>query len=244
MAQSANNTNCPFNLENCPFNAKAVCITAFLPPKSALEFGIIGESEKKEDAELKISVGVYHSDGSILYILNFTDPLKALRYAYVLKEREECPISKYSMELLKSAVKAKKTKEDKSEPQPEPTSEPVSEPIKEESTPEPTEKKEEQKAEEKPKRKAKKNPSMQKQYEEMKKKHPDAVLLFRVGDFYEVFDDDAVKAADILGITLTSRKEGKTIRKLAGFPNDALDTYLPKLVRAGERVAICEQLRG
>lgn len=240
MAQSANITNCPFNLENCPFNAKAVCITAFLPPKSALEFGIIGESEKKEDAELKISVGVYHSDGSILYILNFTDPLKALRYAYVLKEREECPISKYSMELLKSAVKAQKANAEKAEP----ASEPVPEPVKEESTPKPAEKKEEQKAEEKPKHKGKKNPSMKKQYEEMKKKHPDAVLLFRVGDFYEVFDDDAVKASDILGITLTSRKEGKTIRKLAGFPHHSLDTYLPKLVRAGERVAICEQLRG
>lgn len=240
MAQSVNNTNCPLYLANCPFDSKAVCITAFIAPKSIIECGMLDDSTRKEDAEFKISVGVYHSDGSILYIQNFSDPLKAMRYAYMLKEREECPISKYSMELLKSAVKAIKAKAEKSEPQPEPASEPV----KLESTPEPTEKKEEQKAEEKPKRKAKKNPSMQKQYEEMKKKHPDAVLLFRVGDFYEVFDDDAVKASDILGITLTSRKEGKTIRKLAGFPNDALDTYLPKLVRAGERVAICEQLRG
>ena len=81
------------------------------------------------------------------------------------------------------------------------------------------------------------------QYEEMKKKHPDAILLFRVGDFYETFGKDAVEASEVLGITLTRRMNGKadTI-ELAGFPHHALDTYLPKLVRAGKRVAICEQL--
>lgn len=82
-----------------------------------------------------------------------------------------------------------------------------------------------------------------KQYFEMKKKHPDAVLLFRVGDFYETFSDDAVEASRILGITLTRRANGSAQSvELAGFPHHALDTYLPKLVRAGKRVAICEQL--
>ena len=81
------------------------------------------------------------------------------------------------------------------------------------------------------------------QYREMKKKHPDAILLFRVGDFYEIFGEDAVKASEILGITLTRRLNGPTHSiELAGFPHHALDTYLPKLVRAGQRVAICEQL--
>ena len=81
------------------------------------------------------------------------------------------------------------------------------------------------------------------QYREMKKKHPDAILLFRVGDFYEIFGEDAVKASEILGITLTRRLNGPTRSiELAGFPHHALDTYLPKLVRAGQRVAICEQL--
>lgn len=81
------------------------------------------------------------------------------------------------------------------------------------------------------------------QYVEMKKKHPDAILLFRVGDFYETFSDDAVTASEILGITLTRRANGKAAYvELAGFPHHALDTYLPKLVRAGKRVAICEQL--
>lgn len=82
-----------------------------------------------------------------------------------------------------------------------------------------------------------------KQYAEMKTKHPDAVLLFRVGDFYETFCEDAITASEILGITLTRRANGAAqYVELAGFPHHALDTYLPKLVRAGKRVAICEQL--
>lgn len=82
-----------------------------------------------------------------------------------------------------------------------------------------------------------------KQYFEMKSKHPDAVLLFRVGDFYETFSEDAITASEILGITLTRRANGAASSvELAGFPHHALDTYLPKLVRAGKRVAICEQL--
>lgn len=81
------------------------------------------------------------------------------------------------------------------------------------------------------------------QYVEMKKKHPDAILLFRVGDFYETFSEDAIDASKILGITLTRRANGKAAYvELAGFPHHALDTYLPRLVRAGRRVAICEQL--
>ncbi len=84
---------------------------------------------------------------------------------------------------------------------------------------------------------------LMKQYYNIKEKHPDAVLLFRVGDFYETFGDDAIKAAGILGITLTRRANGAaSYVELAGFPHHALDTYLPKLVRAGQRVAICEQL--
>ena len=82
-----------------------------------------------------------------------------------------------------------------------------------------------------------------KQYYDIKAKHGDAILLFRVGDFYETFSDDAIKTSRILGITLTKRANGSaSYVELAGFPFHALDTYLPKLVRAGERVAICEQL--
>lgn len=82
-----------------------------------------------------------------------------------------------------------------------------------------------------------------KQYAGIKAKHPDAILLFRVGDFYETFGEDAIKTSEILGITLTRRANGSaSFVELAGFPYHAIDTYLPKLVRAGQRVAICEQL--
>lgn len=89
-------------------------------------------------------------------------------------------------------------------------------------------------------------PPIIKQYNDLKQKHPDALLLFRCGDFYETYKEDAVKASNILGLTLTKHskrmdEEGKPL-KMAGFPYHALDTYLPKLIRAGERVAICDQL--
>lgn len=84
---------------------------------------------------------------------------------------------------------------------------------------------------------------LMKQYFDIKSKHPDAILLFRCGDFYETFSTDAIKASEILGITLTRRANGSARSvELAGFPHHALDTYLPKLVRAGMRVAICDQL--
>ena len=89
--------------------------------------------------------------------------------------------------------------------------------------------------------KAKETPLMQ-QYNRFKAQHPDAILLFRVGDFYETYGDDAVTSSKILGITLTKHGKGLTQTQLAGFPHHALDVYLPKLVRAGMRVAICEQL--
>lgn len=82
-------------------------------------------------------------------------------------------------------------------------------------------------------------PPLLDQYKQMKVKHPDAILLFRVGDFYEIFGEDAVLASEILKITLTRR----TGVELAGFPHYALDKYLPQLVRSGKRVAICEQLQ-
>jgi len=84
---------------------------------------------------------------------------------------------------------------------------------------------------------------LMKQYNDIKGKYPDAILLFRVGDFYETFGEDAIKAAQILGITLTKRANGSASHiELAGFPHHSVDTYLPKLVRAGYRVAICDQL--
>jgi len=84
---------------------------------------------------------------------------------------------------------------------------------------------------------------MMMQHKAIKQKYPDAILLFRVGDFYETFGEDAIKASAVLGITLTKRNSGDAASmELAGFPHHALDTYLHKLVKAGHRVAICDQL--
>ena len=99
---------------------------------------------------------------------------------------------------------------------------------------------EKEKTQRKQKEDTKVSPIM-KQWEELKAKHPDALLLFRVGDFYEMYEQDAKRGAEVLGITLTKRNGSKD-SYLAGFPHHALDTYLPKLIRAGERVAICDQL--
>ncbi len=79
-----------------------------------------------------------------------------------------------------------------------------------------------------------------KQFTELKDKHPDSLLLFRCGDFYESYQEDAESASRILGITLTKDKEGD---RLAGFPHFALDTYLPRLIRAGHRLAICDEIK-
>jgi len=92
------------------------------------------------------------------------------------------------------------------------------------------------------KKKEKKISPLMVQFNAIKTKHPGALLLFRVGDFYETFGEDAIKASRILGIVLTARNNGDSKIELAGFPHHSLDTYLPKLVRAGERVAICDQL--
>ncbi len=90
--------------------------------------------------------------------------------------------------------------------------------------------------------KEKKVTPLMKQYNTIKTKYPDAMLLFRVGDFYETFGDDAIKASQVLGITLTNRNNGGEKTELAGFPHHSINTYLPKLVKAGMRVAICDQL--
>ena len=114
--------------------------------------------------------------------------------------------------------------------------------IREEEKTDPVEKKEEQKGKQKEEKEAKtKDSPMMKQWKELKAKHPEALLLFRVGDFYEMYEQDAKRGAEVLGITLTKRN-GTKDSFIAGFPHHALDTYLPKLIRAGERVAICDQL--
>ena len=84
------------------------------------------------------------------------------------------------------------------------------------------------------------NDKISNEYFEMKAKHPDAVILYRFGDFYEAYGDDAKAVSEVLGITLTRRNARDITAQIAGFPHHALDSYLPKLIRAGKRVAICD----
>lgn len=248
MTQTATTTASAANL----FAAAAtlpnpVCVTAFIAPQSLIELSLYADGTKavaegEAVAPAVISVGTYMSDRSIWHICNFTNAANALNYAFMLKG-ENCPISKNAMALIQAEIKrtgaistrAKAHQEAKARQEVE---------AKANAEQEAKEKAEAEEAA-KPKQivEAITTAPLIEQYEEMKKKHPDAVLLFRCGDFYECFGDDAKTASDVLGITLTTRANGSAEKiYLAGFPHHALDTYLPKLVRAGHRVAICEQL--
>ena len=144
----------------------------------------------------------------------FSEALKALRYAFILRKRTGAVIPKAIYNKLMAEVKASQPQEPSAAPEQEqPTAEVVGE-----ASP------------------------LARQYGEMKAKHPDAILLFRVGDFYESFGDDAVAVSEILGIVLTRTQAKDITERQAAFPAHSLDSYLPRLVRAGKRVAICDGL--
>ena len=143
----------------------------------------------------------------------FAQPIKALRYAFLLRKRSGAILPKAIYTKLMADVSASKSQAEPSAAQ--------------ESAPE---------AEQ-----AQEPSALAKAYESMKAKHPDAILLFRCGDFYEAFGEDAKAVSEVLGITLTRRNAKDITAQMAGFPHHALDSYLPKLVRAGKRVAICDE---
>ena len=167
----------------------------------------------------------------------FYQPLKALRYAFMLRKRGGGFIPKAIYNKLLAAVKAAKpapapeAEQGESAPVPERAAE--STPAPEEAQPEQQEPATEAVGEASP---------LARQYSEMKAKHPDAILLFRVGDFYESFGPDAQAVSEILGLVLTRTAAQDITREQAAFPAHALDSYLPRLVRAGKRVAICDGL--
>lgn len=225
------------NLFSAATTPSPVCVTAFIAPQSLIELNIYadGQADAAKAAAI-ISVGTYMSDRTISHIVNFRNAANALNYAFLLKSAD-CPISKNAFALLQAEIKRTGAVSSRAKARKAAIAEAEAEA------------KANAEAEAKApaaasRRKAKsitRTPLME-QYEEMKSKHPDAILLFRVGDFYEIFGEDAATASDVLGITLTRRANGKNdYIPLAGFPHHALDTYLPKLVRAGHRVAICEQ---
>lgn len=179
----------------------------------------------------RLSVGIYHmAERTITESVNFTNAANALNYAFLLKKRHGIIISRRAFDLILWEIKRTGAISNRAKARAEAKQKAVSE-DKNAAAPQVD------------KIEAANSTPLMKQYMEMKKKHPDAILLFRVGDFYEIFGEDAVIASDVLGITLTRRTNGKKSSiELAGFPHHALDMYLPKLVRAGHRVAICEQL--
>lgn len=186
-----------------------------------------------------IAVSLYEIQNSTEeYVCYFSNAANALNYAFLLKKRHNRPIAKRAMELIMwevrrtNAVSTRAQLRAAAKMEPQPSEDNVS--TSQESVP--------HAQEESVVNEVISDASPMSQFKKLKKKHPDAVLLMRVGDFYECFAEDAEVAADILGITLTRRKKGKESIALAGFPHHALDTYLPKLVRAGKRVAICEPL--
>lgn len=178
-------------------------------------------------------VKVEGMDGKLDCKMNFHEPLKAMRYMFLLSKRLELQIDSIQLAALSLAYQRAKEAEQKAvedanaalaevgEAEQAPEEEPAQqvesvEPAPEEPSP------------------------IIKQFDELKAKHPEAVLLFRCGDFYESYREDAEVLAQVLGITLTKRSSDKLA--MAGFPYHALDTYLPKLIRAGKRVAICDQI--
>lgn len=208
-----------------------VCVTAFIAPQSLIVQSPYAETPTTTAAI--VSVGVYMSDRSIGRICNFTNAANALNYAFLLKTGANCPISKNAFALLTAEIKRTGAVSTRAQARANAKAETKAE----------AEAKAEDEAKNTPILETVSGSPLYKQYAEMKKKHPDAVILFRCGDFYETFAEDAQTASEVLGITLTTRANGKDRRIfLAGFPHHALDTYLPKLVRAGHRVAICEQL--
>ena len=144
-------------------------------------------------------------------------PLKALRYAFILRKRTGAVIPKAIYNKLMAEVKASQPQPQEASAAPEQESQPTAEVVGEASP-------------------------LARQWVEMKAKHPDAILLFRVDEFYMSFDDDAVAVSEILGIVLTRTQAKDITERQAAFPAHSLDTYLPKLVRAGKRVAICDGL--
>ena len=160
--------------------------------------------------------------------MNFHEPLKAIRYMFLLSKRLELKIDTVQLAALSIAYQRAKEAENKAV-------EDAAQAVKELG-----EGDEPAQSPEIPEGPAPAMSPLLKQFDELKAKHPEALLLFRCGDFYESYREDAVALSEVLGITLTKRSSDNI--NMAGFPYHALDTYLPKLIRAGKRVAICDQI--
>lgn len=195
---------------------------------------IVANNAEFKNGNKGFRVEIKGMEGKLNASRSFANPLKAMRYMFLLSKKLELQIN--SIDLAAVSIAYQKAKAELSQ-----ASVKVNEvAANAQSDAETMEKESESEDSDSDPVKEDKRATFRKQFEEFKEKHPDALLLFRCGDFYETYEDDAQIASEVLGITLTYDRNNK--RKMAGFPHHALDSYLPKLIRAGHRVAICDQL--
>ena len=173
-------------------------------------------------------VKVEGMEGKLDCKMNFHEPLKAMRYMFLLSKRLELQIDTVQLAALSIAYQRAKEAENKAVEDAAQAVKELGEGDEPAQSPEISE------------GSAPAMSPLLKQFDELKAKHPEALILFRCGDFYESYREDAVALSEVLGITLTKRSSDNI--NMAGFPYHALDTYLPKLIRAGKRVAICDQI--
>mgnify|MGYP003293563061 CR=1 FL=1 len=191
---------------------------------------IVANPAEFKNGSKGFKVEVKGMEGKLNIKRSFADPLKAMRFMFMLSKKLELQINK--IDLAAVSIAYQKAKADLAKAQNEVNT------IAANAQAEAQELEKESESDDSDS--DSKDSPMMKQFKDLKKKHPDALLLFRCGDFYETYHDDAQKASEILGITLTVSSKDKT--KMAGFPYHALDNYLPKLIRAGQRVAICDAI--
>ena len=198
---------------------------------------IVANNAEFKNGNKGFRVEIKGMEGKLNASRSFANPLKAMRYMFLLSKKLELQIN--SIDLAAVSIAYQKAKAELSQ-----ASNKVNEvAANAQSDAQELEKESESEDSDSDHVKEDKRATFRKQFEEFKEKHPDALLLFRTGDFYETYEEDAVKAAEILGITLTyTNRNVKPKLRMAGFPYHALDTYLPKLIRAGQRVAICDAL--
>lgn len=195
---------------------------------------IVANATEFKNGNKGFRVEVKGMEGKLNASRSFANPLKAMRYMFLLSKKLELQIN--SIDLAAVSIAYQKAKAELAQ-----ASAKVNEvAANAQSDAQELEKESESEDSDSDTVKEDKRATFRRQFEEFKEKHPDALLLFRCGDFYETYENDAQIASEVLGITLTLNTRDK--RKMAGFPHHALDSYLPKLIRAGQRVAICDQL--
>ena len=193
---------------------------------------IVANATEFKNGNKGFRVEVKGMEGKLNASRSFANPLKAMRYMFLLSKKLELQIN--SIDLAAVSIAYQKAKAELAQ-----ASAHVNEvAANAQSDAQELEKESESEDSDSNTVKEYKRATFRKQFEEFKEKHPDALLLFRCGDFYETYEEDAEQAAEILGLVVTRSANGK----LTGFPQHALDSYLPKLIRAGKRVAICDQI--